>query len=235
MSSNTTFSNPDLLEACAQNGCPICRIGAQTVKRYLKSIFYEYVNDIPTRNRLNKRLGLCSEHAQLLLNTRIADTLGASIIYENIVKIVLREFPKSSPIPKEAAKWINRFLGTAETNGECVACEQREALTVHTLKEMSSALSDTVLQTALQSSDGLCFPHLATLLEQVKKPEDAAFLMELTQSKLITRQSEMAEVIRKSDYRSSSEKMTQEEAVAWKKSMCMVSGVSISLTGEKHE
>jgi hypothetical protein len=170
-----------------------------------------------------------------LLNTRIADTLGASIIYENIVKIVLREFPKSSPTPKEAASWISGFLGTAKNNGACVACEQREAIIDHTVKEMSGALGDTVLQTALQRSDGLCFPHLARLLEQVKKPEDAAFLMELTRNKLMTRQTEMAEVIRKSDYRSGSEKITHEEAIAWKKSMCMVSGVSISLSGEKHE
>jgi hypothetical protein len=235
MSSNTTFSNHDLLEACAQTGCPVCRLGAHSVKRYLRSIFYEYVNDIPTRDRLNKRRGLCNEHVQLLLNTRIADTLGASIIYENIVKIVLREFPKSSPTPKEAAKWINGFLGAAKTTGTCVACEQREATISHTLKEMSGAVGDATLQTALQGSDGLCFPHLARLLEQVKKQEDAAFLMELTHNKLMTCQNEMAEVIRKSDHRSGSEKITHEEAIAWKKSMCMVSGVSISPTGEKNE
>jgi hypothetical protein len=45
----------------------------------------------------------------------------------------------------------------------------------------------------------------------------------------------MTEVIRKSDYRSGSEKISHEEAIAWKKSMCMVSGVSISPTGEKHD
>ena len=232
------YSNHDLLEACAQTGCPVCRVGAHSAKRYLKSIFYEYVNDIDTRARLNKRLGFCEEHIQLLLNARIADTLGASIIYENIVKVLLREFPNPSSSmptnPKEAARLISGFLSTAENNGTCVACEQRDAIIKHTLQEMSRALGDDKLQSALQGSDGLCFPHLSQLLERLEKPDDVIFLLNLTRNKLETRQLEMAEVIRKSDYQARSEGITHEEALAWKKSMCMVSGVSISPTGDKH-
>jgi len=237
--SSSRFSHYELLEACAQTGCPVCRVGAHSVKRYLKSVFYEYVNDVDTRARLNKRLGVCEEHVQLLLGTRIADTLGASIIYENIVKILLREFPSpsssASPNPKESARRISGFMNTAKNNGTCPACRQRDAIITHTLQEMSAALGDEKLQAALQESDGLCFPHLSQLLERLEKPEDAAFLVELTRSKLIARQSEMAEVIRKNDYRSGSEKITREEAIAWKKIMCMVSGVGISPTGDKHD
>ena len=232
------FSNYDLLEACTQTGCPVCRVGAHSVKRYLKSIFYEYVNDIDTRDRLNTRLGFCEEHVQLLLNTRIADALGASIIYENIVKKVLREFPNSSSMPsnpKESARLISGFMSTGEINGTCLACEQRDVIINHTLQEMSNALDDEKLQAALQGSDGLCFPHLSQLLGRLEEPEDVTFLMELTRNKLEAHQSEMAELIRKNDYRSGSEKITHDEALAWKKAMCMVSGVSISPTGDKHE
>ena len=231
----TPYSNHDLLEACTQMGCPVCRVGMRSVKRYLRSVFYEYVNDIDTRARLNKRLGLCPEHAQWLLNTRTADTLGASIIYENIVKIFLREFPKENSTPKDFFRWVVGFPTDAENNGACIACEQREAITGHTLREMSASLADEKLRSALEGSDGLCFPHLAAVLELTEKPEDAAFLMELTRQKLELRRGEMAEVIRKSDHQSASEKITHEEAIAWKKAMCMISGVSLSLTGEKHE
>lgn len=231
----TPYSNHDLLEACAQTGCPVCRVGARSVKRYLRSVFYEYVNDVDTRARLNKRLGLCREHVQWLLNTRTADTLGASIIYENVVKIFLREFPKNSLTPKEFSRWVTGLLANAENNGQCIACEQREAITKHSLREMSASLADEKLRSALEGSDGLCFPHLAVVLELTEKPEDAAFLMQLTRQKLESRRGEMAEVIRKSDHLSASEKITHEEALAWKKAMCMVSSVSISLTGEKHE
>ena len=237
--SPSPYSNHDLLEACTQTGCPVCRVGAHSVKRYLKSVFYEYVNDIDTRARLNKRLGVCEEHVQLLLNTRIADTLGASIIYDNIVKVLLLEFPDPSSStrtnPKEATRLISGFMNTAESNGTCVACEQRNAIINHTLNEMSKALDDENLQAPLQGSDGLCFPHLAQLLERLEKPDNVTFLMQLTREKMTTRQGEMAEVIRKNDYRTDTEKITHEEAIAWKKAMCMVSGVSISPTGDKHE
>ncbi len=237
--SPSPYSNHDLLEACADTGCPVCRVGAHSVKRYLKSIFYEYVNDIETRARLNKRLGLCPEHVQLLLSTRIADTLGASIIYENITKVVLREFPPASSSaslnPKEASRLVGGIMDTAANNGACVACEQRDAVIKNTLNEMSQSLGDEKLQAALQKSDGLCLPHVVRLLERLEKPGDVAFLMQLTREKLATLQGGMAEVIRKSDYQTGSEKITHEEAIAWKKAMCMVSGVSISSTGDKHE
>jgi len=73
------------------------------------------------------------------------------------------------------------------------------------------------------------------LLERLEKPDNVTFLMQLTWEKMTTRQGEMAEVIRKNDYRTDTEKITHEEAIAWKKAMCMVSGVSISPTGDKHE
>jgi hypothetical protein len=45
----------------------------------------------------------------------------------------------------------------------------------------------------------------------------------------------MAEVIRKNDHHFHSEGITQEEALAWKKAMVMLSGVSINPTGDKHD
>jgi hypothetical protein len=126
-------------------------------------------------------------------------------------------------------------MDTAASNGACVACEQRDAVIKNTLNEISQSLGDEKLQAALQKSDGLCLPHVVRLLERLEKPGDVAFLMQLTREKLATLQGGMSEVIRKSDYQTGSEKITHEEAIAWKKAMCMVSGVSISSTGDKHE
>ena len=35
----------DLLEACAETGCPVCRLSLITARRYLADILYEFVND----------------------------------------------------------------------------------------------------------------------------------------------------------------------------------------------
>ena len=230
------YSHYELLEACALTGCPVCRVGAQTVQRYLKSSFYEYVNDLDMRAKLVKSLGFCGEHVQLLLNAKIADTLGASIIYEHLVKVVLREFPKDSAASKqkELSKRIGKFVSVSEGLGKCLACNQRDETINYTVRQMSTALNDARLQEALEKSDGLCMKHLSQLLELVQKPEEADFLLNLTRTKLEARQHEMSEVIRKNDHHAHPEGITQDEGIAWRKSMSMLASVSISLTGDKY-
>ena len=216
----------DLLNACTDPGCPICRVGAYAVKRYLNSIFNEFVNDRAIRDNLLKSLGFCGEHSQLLLNTRIADALGASIIYENIVKKMLRELPKQNK-EKDLQNTVNRTKN-------CMACEQRNTVIDRSINEICNSLSDEKMQNALQDSDGLCFPHLLQVLESNQNTDDADFLLSVTKTKLEIRQTEMAELIRKNDHNFRSEEITKDEALAWKKALSMVSGVSISLTGDKH-
>lgn len=233
----TPSSLHELLETCNQTGCPVCRIGAQTVRKQLKALFYEYVNDIEMRDTLVKSLGFCGEHVRLLLSHKIADTLGASIIYEHLVKVVLREFPKqtSNMQPKELSRKFKALTSASEELGECLACKRREEAVSYTLRQISNSLDDSTLREALEKSDGFCFPHLSQLFLEIQKPADIDYLLTLTKSKLETRQSEMAEVIRKNDHRFSSEKITEDEALAWKKAMVMLTGISINATGEKHD
>ena len=227
------FTHHELLEACSLTGCPVCRVGAHTIRRYLKSLFYEYVNDLDMRANLVKSLGFCDEHVQLLLSHKIADTLGASIIYEHLVKVILREFPKDSQ-SKELSRKISKFVSATEGLGECLACKHREETITYTLNQMGNALGDATLREALEKSDGLCMKHLSQLLDKIQKRDEIDFLLTLTRTRLETRQAEMAEVIRKNDHHHSSEKITEDEALAWRKSMSMLAGVSISPTGEKH-
>jgi len=231
------YSHHEFLEACTQTGCPVCRIGAQTVRRQLKSLFYEYVNDREMRANLVKSLGFCGEHTRLLLSHKIADTLGVSIIYEHLVKVILREFPisASNTQPKELSRKIGSFVSASEGLGKCQACNRRDEAVNYTLSQIAGALDNATLVDALEKSDGFCFPHLSQLLLQTSKSADINFLLTLTKNKLEARQSEMAEVIRKNDHHFSSEVITPEEAIAWKKAMTFLSGVSINPTGDKHD
>ena len=230
------FSHHEFLEACSQTGCPVCRLGAQTVRRQLKSLFYEYVNDREMRANLVKSLGFCSEHTRLILSHKIADGLGASIIYEHLVKVVLREFPTSASSlqAKDLSRKVSSFVSASEGLGKCPACSRRDEVVSYTLGQIASALDNEILLDALEKSDGFCFPHLSQLLLQISKPADINFLLMFTKNKLEKRKAEMAEVIRKNDHRFQSEKITPQEAIAWEKAMTMLSGVSISPTGDKH-
>jgi len=230
------YSHHEFLEACTQTGCPVCRIGAQTVRKQLKALFYEYVNDREMRANLVKSLGFCGEHTRILLSHKIADALGASIIYEHLVKVILREFPVPSANiqPKELSRKISSFVSASDGLGECLACNRREEAVNYTLSQIANAMDNTVLLNALEISDGFCFSHLSQLLLRISKPAEVNFLLTLTKNKLETRKAEMAEVIRKNDHHHS-EGITQGEAVAWKKAMVMLSGVSINPTGDKYD
>ncbi len=89
---------------------------------------------------------------------------------------------------------------------------------------MSSSLDDESLRLVFQDLDGLCFPHLAQLLERTQETETVQFLLHVTQKNLETLQSEMDELIRKNDYRFQSEGITDCEGQAWRKAMRMISG-----------
>ena len=228
------FKYYEFLEACNDTGCPVCRIGAQTVHRQLKSWFYEYVNDREIRASLAKSLGLCSEHTGLLLSYKIADTLGASIIYEHLVKVALREFPKSGSNAKELSKKIQSLVSASDGRGECLACKRRDESIDYTVHHIAGALDNQTLIKALESSDGVCFTHLSQLLVNLQKQGDVEFLLSLTKNKLESHQAEMAEVIRKNDHRFNSERITDDEAIAWKKAMTLLAGVSINALGKSH-
>jgi len=79
-----------LLEACQQPACPVCRLEQQATERYLDHLFYENVNDSGVRSHLRSSLGFCHEHTGLLLNHRLGDPLGMSIIYNDVLGRVLK-------------------------------------------------------------------------------------------------------------------------------------------------
>ncbi len=227
MASSTNSNRPfiyfDIVNACRRPGCPVCRLSTGSVRRYLDGLFYELVNDPGARDNLVRSRGFCAEHAGLLLGTRIADALGASIIYKNIVKDILEDFPNPS---KEREGLAAKFIKASNAPGRCPACEHRDASSDRALDGLSKTLHDENLRIALQGSDGLCFPHLSLLLQRLDSPDNSRFLLDLTRTKLEGLQADMAELIRKNDYRFQSEGITEGEGLAWRKAMCMITGAT---------
>ena len=217
MSSTPSSTYYHLLEACKKPGCPICRLSNDGVQRYLKSMFPERVNDIEIRAQLRNNLGYCSAHAEILLSTRIADLLGGSIIYDDILNIILKDLPGTLQAKKRRDK-------SRPSRDGCPACEREVEITGNLISELIKSLSDEKLREALQASDGLCFPHLRQLFSQIKNRDKVNFLLELTREHLETYRADIQEAIRKHDHEFQDEKISPEEASAWQKVMELVSG-----------
>lgn len=197
-----------LLEACAQPGCPVCRIVQAEVRRYLERLFFDSVNDIDLREKLRLSRGFCAPHANLLLNARLGDALGLAIIYQDVFTNVLRELPAPSPARAGAAGLLQRLGGrltqvqqALRPRGRCPACVLHEADTRHALHVLGEALPDAALEQALQASEGLCLAHLQGALAQARDPAAFHILLEASRARLQALNVELAELIRKNDYR----------------------------------
>ena len=54
----------ELREAMTSWGCPLCRLSAKAEQAYIKSLNYERILDIKTRDALKASRGLCKTHTR---------------------------------------------------------------------------------------------------------------------------------------------------------------------------
>jgi hypothetical protein len=105
----------------------------------------------------------------------------------------------------------------------CPACIQRQESERIFCPALGAHLVDEPPAHALQGSDGLCLPHLRRVAPEVRDEGGWLILLDSTRAHLETLQSELAEFIRKNDYRFRSESIDAERD-AWQRSVHMVTG-----------
>ena len=226
-----------LLEACRAQGCPVCRIELQSVERYLDNQFYENVNTTAWREQLRASRGFCHEHAWLAVNRRLGDALGFAIIYRDIVNTILNQLNDGGSgagapsrriswlqeIPEQARTLIGKVLYAITPHKRCPGCERRDETTRTTLAVLIKELENAEMTDALQASEGLCLPHLRAALEHVKNSSACEILLTMHRAKLEQLGAELAEFIRKNDYRLIGQGFGK-EGDAWLRTVAMLVG-----------
>jgi hypothetical protein len=237
----------DLLEACKQPGCPVCRLVNQAVERYLDNLFYENVNDGDLRAQLRSSLGFCHGHAWLALKPGIGDALGVAIIYHDVLTNILRKLPETESgsqdqgwlssllgqMPRQLSDQIKEIANTITPNEPCPACQKRDQATELYLSELFKGLKNEQMLAALRDSDGLCLPHLhQAFKEHAQDGEAVSALFAISQKKLAELDKELAEIIRKSDYRFRDEGFG-EEGDAWRRVIRVSVGEKRGIEGQQ--
>jgi len=237
----------DLLDACKQPGCPVCRLVNQAVDRYLNNLFYENVNDGDLRAQLRSSLGFCHEHAWLALKPGIGDALGVAIIYHDVLTNILRKFPEAetaSPdqgwlssllgqMPRQVSEQSKEIVNALTSKEACPACQKRDQATELYLSELFKGLQNEQMLKALNDSDGLCLPHLRQAFkEHAQDGEAFSALFAISQKKLAALDNELAEIIRKSDYRFRDEGFS-EEGNAWRRVIRVSVGEKRGIEGQQ--
>lgn len=229
----------ELISACEQPGCPVCRLVERSVAGLLRSFFYEKVNDREVRARLRASLGFCSEHARQILEMDLGDALGSAIVYHDILTNILRNFPTpdEKPVndtglagllrrmPSSMMAGASRLVRALTPQQPCPVCKESERANQAYVVELAVGLKDEPLSTALAGSDGLCFLHLRQVAGLVKDEGVFTFLVENHRARLTALNEELAEFIRKNDYRFRGERFGA-ESDSWRRALEWVSAAA---------
>jgi hypothetical protein len=227
----------DVLEACAQPGCPLCRVSEKTVNSYLDAILYEMVNDPPTQDTLRQSLGYCNEHAHRLPGISPGVGLGIAIIYRDLINHIIAELQSGLYSPPDRLHQIHEFLDrdkplaateafvrNLQPREPCPACEHRDRMETLALTAMLEALpNDEQMRAALRSSSGLCLPHLRGAFALARNEAAFKTLREIAETKLTEFKADLDEFIRKNDYRFSKEGFGS-EGDSWRRAIDWIVG-----------
>ena len=233
MPSSTAY---DLLQACHKPGCPACRVEQGAVERYISNLFYESVNDIQIRERLRSSLGFCREHARLAVDNNLGNALGFAIIYQDVINNILKQLKSDAElphtrrwstllqrVPEQIGEIVQRVLYALTPQKHCVACQQRERTLHLIISSLMESLQEPEMREALRTSDGLCIPHLKKAFEAVTDPDVCDVLLSIQREKLESLRAELAEFIRKNDYRFTEEGIGA-EGDSWRRAIGRLTG-----------
>jgi hypothetical protein len=216
----------NLIEASRKSGCPACRLEQRAVERYLDNHFYENVNSPSWRKELRASLGFCHEHAWLGVNRRLGDALGYSIIYHDVLSSILHEWndrAKASSSSRRHIAWLQKLLAALAPRKQCPVCSHRDETRRRILSSLVKEVHTPELRQALETGEGLCLPHLKLTLESSQVSSVQETLLTIHRARLEGLQAELAEFIRKSDYRIIKEGFGS-EGDAWLRAISLVVG-----------
>ena len=227
----------EVREALAQEGCPLCRLAQQSVRRFLDHLLYENVNDPGVRSEVRQARGFCNLHAWQLYAER--DALGAAILHRDVLQEVLRQLPDQPAIGAPRSFWqrLQDLFRPAGVGAHvvglparlaphrlCPACRVRRNAEEIYGQTLLANLADAEFRRDLLHSDGLCLPHLRLLLEMTDRAGPATRELLAVERQACERLvEELGEFIRKQDYRFRAEPIGA-EGNSWIRAIALVSG-----------
>jgi Family of unknown function (DUF6062) len=198
------------LEALAEPGCPVCSLRHAAVHRYLEGILYESVNDVELRKTLIRSRGFCREHAWELVG--LGDSLGTAIIYKDQVAQAIEDVQNAS-VRSDGGRRGSGSRTTAASGpaavvrrrrtpeARCPGCQIADEATARYLSALLQHIGNPEVKAAIERSPFLCLPDAMRALEMSQSLEQTRAILDTTVAKLVHLHRELAELIRKRDYR----------------------------------
>jgi Family of unknown function (DUF6062) len=189
-------------------GCAVCHLALRSVKRQIRSIAYEQVNDLDLRAQLRRAHGFCNAHAHQWLR-EARNVLGTALIYRDVLRASADELESGAT----RRGGLLQGLFSAEREAACPVCEaQRNAESRYVSALVGLMAADSAVRTRFEASAGLCRLHVLAAL-RIGGPGAEAIVVH-TRQRIEALVAELDEVIRKEDYRFRHEPRTEGEKSA---------------------
>lgn len=206
----------ELRLACKKTGCPVCTLTQRAGARYIEGTFNESMLDPGIRQKLVESMGFCYEHTWQSIELKLSDALGHAILYQDLVKRVLNAVAENEKNPGQ------QLANSLEQATGCPACQIEVETLERIIDSMVAALRQPDFVSEFHKSDGLCVSHLKHILPRLDQKQQAAVLSH-QRIRLESLKGELAEFIRKSDYRFRDEAIGP-EGDSYKRAADMVKG-----------
>jgi hypothetical protein len=196
----------EIMDALELPGCAICTLNRRAIEGWVDSLLREGVTNINSRLRFRDAGGLCGEHS-VLLDER-GNPLGVAILMYDLL---------TEAGPAQISK---------RASVRCNACDFLRETEARYVDSLAGALVWPETRQRFEASEGLCVPHMRRLLRRARRPAETWVRMACA-THLEPLTAELAEIIRKNDYRFRGEEWG-EEADAWKRALARWSGACVA-------
>jgi predicted GTPase len=163
---------PELLNAMATRGCPVCNYLSDTAFNFFARWQYDLSSSEQTQRAFADELGFCSLHTWQLAD--ISSVQGLSVGYPKLLERLANEFSHLAASTQDLGSYLVKLKEQAKT---CRVCSLLQEAERHYVARIAEILADQTGRQAYTTSQGTCLRHLDMLLSATSKPEVRQFLL----------------------------------------------------------
>jgi hypothetical protein len=222
----------DVVRALDSDGCAICRLVENQVRRQIETLERECVMDPDSRTELRATAGFCPRHAEMW--ARSASVLATAHLYGDLMRRLIDEL---ADLKSPGGKVFARRRSTArpvkllEPAEPCRLCVESDETAIHFAQVLAQSVNDTSVASRLRVGS-LCVPHGRIALEHARGEESFAAIRDHLSEQAAAVHADLREIVRKHDYRFQSEPAGPEVG-AGKRAISLISGDNRDRSGQR--
>lgn len=226
----------ELHDALTQPGCAFCRLLDKAANVQIDSMLWERVNDPKNQEVLKQSRGYCHHHGWMLVRSgaALSITILMKSVMDTLIDVLARhDGTQIEDLPLHQLRHALNLPHTEPTAQLVAELSPQVACPICTdLQKLEHGYASTLLDhltgpdslaATFEQSAGLCLLHFRRVLLVAMPGEALNTLLAIQQTIWQQLHDELAEFVRKNDYRFSDEPVG-EEGNAWRRALAVISG-----------